>query len=179
MLKNPLLFRYKTGVHNQKTNPKLIKKIILGILVFIIGIVIAYYSESFFRGIIQDIFKWSTSDKIQFVGKNFFVFSNKLYFLTFGIGFLILTLENLNVKLTQLLKNGLMSILIFGILLIGISAIDANLKIVECTACDDGIRKLHWNEINYGLIIGVSAIISIIPSLIRIIKLLKKPVYNN
>ena len=89
-----------------------------------------------------------------------------------------MTLENLNAKLTQLLKNGLISILIFGILLIGISAIDANFKIVECTACDDGIRKLHWNEINYGLIIGVSAIISIIPSLIRIIKLRKKPVYN-
>lgn len=155
------------------------KKVIFGILAFIIGIVIAYYSESFFRGIIQDIFKWSTSDKIQFVGKNFFVFSNKLYFLIFGTGLLILTLENLNTELTQLLKNGIISILIFGILLIGISALNANLKIVECTACDDGIRKLHWNEINYGLIIGISIIISIIPSLIRIIKLRKKPVYNN
>ncbi|MCB0745754.1 MAG: hypothetical protein KDC67_17760, partial [Ignavibacteriae bacterium] len=78
----------------------MIKKIIFGILAFIIGILLAYYSESFFRGIIQDIYKWSTSNKIQFVGKNFFVFSNKLYFLTFGIGLLILTLENLNQKLT-------------------------------------------------------------------------------
>jgi hypothetical protein len=154
------------------------KKIIFGTLAFIIGIGIAFYSESFFRGIIQDIFIWSTSNKIQFVGKNFFVFSNKLYFLTFGIGLLILTLENLNEKLTQVLKSGIISLLIFGVLIIGISAIDANMKIVECTACNDGIRKLNWNEINYGLILGTSTIISIIPNLLRIIKRTKKPAYN-
>ncbi len=142
----------------------------MGILVFLIGIGIAYYSESFFRSLIQDIFRWSTSDKIKFAGKNFYLFSNKLYSLTFGIGFLIVTLENLNQKLTQILKNGIVSILVFGILLVGISATDATIKVVECTGCEDGIRKLHWNEINYGLIIGLSAIISIIPSLIRIIK---------
>ena len=152
----------------------MIKKIIFGILAFIIGIGIAYYSESFFRDLIQYIFKWSTSDKIQFVGKNFFVFSNKLYFITFGIALLILTLENLNQKLTQVLKSGIISLMIFGILLIGISIIDANMKILECTACNDGIRKLNWNELNYGLILGTSAVISIVPSLIRIIKRTKK-----
>ncbi|AOW20839.1 hypothetical protein [Urechidicola croceus] len=92
---------------------------------------------------------------------------------------MILTLENLTKKLTQVLKNGIISLLIFGILVIGISSIDANMKIVECTACDNGIRKLNWNEINYGLILGTSAVISIIPSLIRIIKQTKKPAYNN
>ncbi|UMB61421.1 hypothetical protein MHL31_04255 [Lutibacter sp. A80] len=154
------------------------KKITFGILAFIIGIGIAFYSESFFRGVIQDIFKWSTSDKIKFIGKNFYVFSNKFYFITFGIGLLILTLENLNQELTQMLKNGILSILIFVIILIGISAVDANMKIIECTACNDGIRKLNWNEINYGMILGTSVIISIIPNLIRIIKRTKKPAYN-
>ncbi|WP_010134012.1 hypothetical protein, partial [Ochrovirga pacifica] len=162
-----------------KTHSKLTKKIIFGILAFVIGIIIAYSSESFFRGIIQDIFKWSTSDKIQFVGKNFFVFSNKLYFLTFGIGLLILTLDNLNQKLADYLKNIIISLLIFGILILGFSSLDANLKVVECTACDNGIRKLHWNDINYGLILGLSAIFAIIPNLIRIIKRIKKPAYNN
>ncbi|MDP5105610.1 MAG: hypothetical protein NWQ31_05500, partial [Polaribacter sp.] len=79
------------------------KKITFGIFSFIIGIVIAYYSESFFREIIQDIYKWSTSNKIKFVGKNFYIFSNKLYFITFGIGLLILTLENLNQEHIQML----------------------------------------------------------------------------
>ncbi len=150
------------------------KKIIFGILAFVIGIVITFYSESFFREIIQDIFKWSTSDKIRFVGKNMYIFSDKTYYVTLGMIPLILTLENLNKKPAEFLKNGIICLLIFGISLIGISAIDANIKVMECTACDDGIRKIHWNGINYGLIIGTSAIISIIPSLIRIIKRIKK-----
>jgi hypothetical protein len=152
----------------------LTKKIIFGILAFVIGFGIALYSESFFREIIQDIFKWSTSDKIKFVGKNMYIFSDKTYYIVLGIIPLILTLENLKRKPTEFLKNGIICLLIFGISLIGISAIDANIKVAECTACDDGIRKLHWNGINYGLIIGTSAIIAIIPSLIRIIKRTKK-----
>ena len=150
------------------------KKIIFGILAFVIGFGIALYSESFFREIIQDIFKWSTSDKIKFVGKNMYIFSDKTYYITLGIIPLIKTLENLKKKPTEFLKNGIICLLIFAISLIGISAIDANIKVAECTACDDGIRKLHWNEINYGLIIATSAIIAIIPSLIRIVKRMKK-----
>jgi hypothetical protein len=172
------LILYNNVVRKLKNSLILKKRITYGILVFIIGIGIAFYSESFFREVIQDIFKWSTSDKIKFIGKNFHVFSNKLYFITFGISLLILTLENLNQKLTQMLKSGILSFLIFGIILIGISAINANLKIIECTACVDGIRKLNWNEINYGLIIGTSVIVSIIPNIIRIIKRRKKPAYN-
>lgn len=146
------------------------EKLIIGIVAFLVGIVVAYFSESFLRGIIQDVFKWSTGDKIQFFGKNFYAFSKRIFYLTFGIGLLILTLENLNGKITQKLKNGIISVLIFGVVLVGVASTDANFKIAECAACDDGIRELHWNEINYGLISGLSAIISFIPSLIRIIK---------
>ncbi len=143
-------------------------------MAFGIGYGIALYTESFFREIIQDVFKWSTSDKIRFVGKNMYIFSDKTYYIMLGVIPLILTLENLNKKPAEYIKNVIICLLIFGISLIGISAIDANIKVVECTACDDGIKKLHWNGINYGLIIGTSAIISIIPSLIRIIKRIKK-----
>lgn len=154
------------------------KKIIFGILAFVIGFGFALYTESFFRDIIQDIFKWSTSDKIRFVGKNMYIFSDKTYYITLGIIPLILTLENLNQKRTEILKNGIICLLILGVSLFTISAIDANIKVAECTACDNGIRKLHWNGINYGLIVGSSAILSIIPSLYRIIKQIKKPAYN-
>ena len=71
-----------------------------------------------------------------------------------------------------------MTLLIFGIALFGISALDANMKIIECTACDDGIRKLHWNEIKYGNILGASSILSIIPSGILLIKKWKKDRIN-
>jgi hypothetical protein len=152
----------------------LTKKIVIGILALIIGIGIAFYSESFFRKLVQNIFQWSTAEKIKFIGKNFFVFSNKLYFISFGITLSIFSLANLNQNITQILKSGILSALIFIILIVGISAIDANLKLIECTACENGIRKLHWNDINYGLILGISSISSIIPSGIKIFKKWKK-----
>jgi hypothetical protein len=161
-------------LRNQKDVFKLKKKKLFVILAMIIGVGIAFYSESFLREVIQHIFKWSTSDKIKFIGKNFYVFSNKLYFLTFGIAFLIMTLENMNQKIAQILKSGVLSFLIFVITLVCISAINANMKIIECTACDDGIRKLNWNEINYGQIIGASVIVSIVPNMISVIKRMKK-----
>lgn len=150
------------------------QNLFFGILAFIAGILIAYFSESFLRSLIQDIFIWSTTDKIKFVGKDFYVFSNKLYYITFGLYLLILVLDNIKQEPLQLLKRGILSLLIFGISLVIISSIDANLKLVECTACDDGTRKLHWNEINYGLIIGTSVVVSFVPSLIRLIKHKKK-----
>ena len=161
-----------------KNSLKLKKKIISGILAFIVGIGIALCSDSYFRELIQNIFKLSTSGKIEFIGKDFYILLSEFYYYAFGIGFLILTVENLNKKLTQILKSGIISLLIFGIILIGISSIVANMKIIECTACENGIRKLHWNDINYGLIVGVSTLISIIPNLIRIIKRRKKPAHN-
>ena len=154
----------------RKKHSKLIKKIIFGILAFAVGFGTALYTESFFRQIIQDIFKLSTFDKIIFVGKNFYVFSDKTYYIMLGVVPLMLTLEHLNKKPTKFLKNGIICLLIFGVSLIGISAVDANIKVVQCTACDNGIRKLNWNGIYYGRIISSSAMISIIPSLIRIIK---------
>jgi len=155
------------------------KKTIIGILGLIIGLGISIFCESFFRELIQNIFRWTTSNRIIFVGKNFYIFSSYFYYLSFGISIWIFSLTNFKNETDTVLKNGIIMILIFGLLLFGISAIDANLKVIECTACIDGIRKLHWNDINYGTILGISAIISILPSLIKIIMNRKKPAYNN
>ena len=150
------------------------RKIIFGFLAFIIGIGISLFAYSFFREQIQNTFLWSTSNRIRFTGKNFYLFGSDFYSLSIGLLFLIFTLDNLNQKVKKVLKNGIICLLIFGFSLIVISAINANIKVAECTACNDGIRNLHWNGINYGLIIGSSAIISIVPSLIKITKRTKK-----
>lgn len=134
-----------------------------------LGIVIAYNSESFFRLLIQDIFQWSTSGKIQFVGKNVFIFLDRFYFMTLGFAMLVLAYENLNQKIIQVFRNVIISFLIFCVVIFGFSFINAKMKIIECTACNDGIRYLHYNDINYGVILCVSSIIAIIPNLIRII----------
>lgn len=141
------------------------QRIIIGIVAVIIGFEIALFVYSFFREQIQNIFLWSTSNRIRFTGKNFHLFSSNFYYLSFGIAFLLFSLGNLNQGLKQIIKNGVLSILIFIIAVIGIASVDANIKVVECTACNDGVRAIHWNGINYGLILGVSIIISVVPSM--------------
>ncbi|WP_264550131.1 hypothetical protein [Flavobacterium sp. N2820] len=146
------------------------KKIILRIIIFFIGAGIAFLTESFFRGFIQDVFQISTSDKIQFIGKNINFIPNIIFFPTLGLSLVIISIENSNKNSSQILINIIRSLIIFFISIIVISAIDANLKVIECTACIDGIRKIKWNDINYGMILGISLLISIIPCLIKIKK---------
>ena len=140
------------------------------IIIFFIGAGIAFLTESFFRGFIQDVFQISTSDKIQFIGKNINFIPNIIFFPTLGLSLVILSIENSNKNSSQILINIIRSLIIFFISIIVISAIDANLKVIECTACIDGIRKIKWNDINYGMILGISLLISIIPCLIKIKK---------
>jgi len=150
------------------------KIIIIGIVAFVIGILIAFYSEGFFRKQIQELYQWSTSNRIHFVGKNFYIFGNGFHYLSFGLTFSLFVLTNWNKKTNLIIKNGILTLLIFGIVLFGISVLDANMKIIECTDCNDGIRKLHWNEIKYGNILGISSILSIIPSGIMLLRERKK-----
>ena len=146
------------------------KKIILRIIIFLVGVGIAFLTESFFRGFIQDVFQISTSDKIQFIGKNIYFIPNVIFLPILGLSLVTLSIENSNNNNFQIFINILRSLLLFFISIILISAVDANLKVIECTACIDGIRKLNWNDINYGIILGSSLLISIIPSLIKIKK---------
>ncbi|TYA70021.1 hypothetical protein [Seonamhaeicola marinus] len=152
----------------------LIKGISLVVLSFIAGFSIAFFFESFLRGTIQDIFRLSTSNKIHFYGKNMFIFSDRLFKYFLGLSILIFIYANLRKNFKNIITNTLICLFIFGIAIFLISAIDANIKVLECTNCKDGIRGLHWTDINYDFIIGASAIISTIPYLVRITKHLKK-----
>ena len=152
----------------------MIKRILIGTAYFVIGFGIAVYADSFFRQLIQGLFQWTTNNGIQFGGKDFYLFGNPIYFTSFGLVFLIFSIANKKEKIQKVVLNGIVLIIIFGILLIGISALNANLKIIVCTACDNGIRRLGYNEINYGVILATSALLSIIPSLIMIFKNRKK-----
>lgn len=154
------------------------KRILLGFVFFFIGFGIAIFVDSFFRFLIQDMFQWATNNGIQFGGKDFCLFGNPIYFISYGLAFLFFSIANRNAVLLKVLVNGVIMILIFGIALIGISSLDANLKIIECTTCDDGIRILRYSEINYGMILSISSILAFIPSLILIIINQKKAAHN-
>src|SRR5690606_31115650 len=90
-----------------------------------------FYFEGFFRELIQDVFRFTTSDKIQFVGKNISIFSDRTFEYFLGFALMIFLLSNLNLKWNLIFKNTILCLLIFGISIFVISAIDANLKIIE------------------------------------------------
>ena len=87
---------------------------------------------------------------------------------------MIFSVANKKVELVKIIRNGIVLVLIFGIALIVINLFSAKQKIIECAICNEGIRRLRYNEFDYGLILAICAVLSIIPSLIRIIKNQKK-----
>ncbi|WP_298537944.1 hypothetical protein [uncultured Algibacter sp.] len=157
----------------------MIKKVLIGIIGFILGISFGFYFEGFFREIIQDIFRFTTSDKIRFVGKNISIFSDRTFEYILGFALMTFLLANIKLKTKRILKNVIICLLIFGISIFLISAINANLKVIQCTACDNGIVKIHWNNINFGLTIGLSAIFSVVPSIIVLINKIKASVQHS
>ncbi len=144
----------------------MIKKIVFGVIAFVIGVAIDFYAQSFFREQIQNIFLWSTSGSMKFHGKNFYPFGSNFSFFSFGLAFSLFLFANLKQIPKRIIRSGVLSTLIFVVLVIIISSIDANIKVAECTACENGIRSIRWNDINYGRILGVSILISVIPSMI-------------
>ncbi|MCF7559679.1 hypothetical protein L3X39_03445 [Sabulilitoribacter multivorans] len=154
----------------------MIKKVLIGIIGYILGMSFGFYSEGFFRELIQDIMRFTTSDKIQFVGKNISIFSDRTFEYILGFALMTLLLANIGLKTKQIFKNIILCLLIFGISIFLISAINANLKVVQCTACENGIVKIHWNNINFGLTIGLSSILSIVPSIIILVNKIKASV---
>ncbi|WP_324026198.1 hypothetical protein QSV08_02255 [Maribacter sp. BPC-D8] len=148
----------------------MIKKILLAISVLMTGFIIALYSDSFLRFKVRDIYLLSTFNKIEFIGKDFFFFNNVSYYIATAVTFLILYLANSTSTIVLFLKNSFIAVFIFIITLLALSAIDANLKLIQCTACDDGIKELKRNDINYSLLILSALFASIIPSLILLIK---------
>ena len=131
-------------------------------IALVLGMAIAYLLYSFFREQIQHVYRWATFDRIDFIGKNFFLFANHFYYISFAITLTIFAQVNKNNSAKQIIKNVILLILIFAVSVIGISAINANAEIAACTTCGDGIRILHWNAVNYELILGVSALLSVL-----------------
>ena len=146
------------------------KRIAIGIIAFVFGVAIALYLAGFFRELIQHIYVFATSNKIRFIGKNFYIYIDPVYYLSFAFATSLLVLSNWGKKYSTIIKNGILFISLFGIMIFIISAFDAHFKIIECTACGNGIRYLHWNEISYWKILGISSLTGILPTLIKFYK---------
>lgn len=149
-----------------------IKKTGIYILAFLSGLAIGFWVEmkSGLRYLIQNLYETLTHHHIQFHGKEFPLFFTPYYYPACGLVGMLVYFGMRNLLWREKVKYAFIAIIIFFVSLTSICYLDANLKIIECTACDDGIRSLSYNEINYSLIILSCAILSATPIAIKQIR---------
>ena len=148
----------------------MIKKIGVSIVLLVLGLIISVLAEPKLRLLIQTLFKSLTNNAIHFYGKDFHLFASPYYYLSFGLLLLVAWFSWNGLTSKQKILYGLMTTLIFFVSIISISWLNSNAMIIECTACNDGTRGIHYNDINYdGIIIG-SLFLSMIPSGLRLVR---------
>jgi hypothetical protein len=126
-----------------------------------------------FYSLIEDLYAISTANAIRFGGKGWYysgLLPGLFCYLSFGASFVVLSLSNLNQKLSTIGKSLTIYIILFEVSLLTICFTGANWILLECTMCDDGKLWLPAGSLEYQYILGTSTLIAIIPSAIRWIK---------
>jgi hypothetical protein len=123
---------------------------------FVAGTATALWTESELRRLIQYLFRVLTGERITFYGKNFHLLSPIFYYLTFGFLIAALVLTKLSMSRKQALKLVAIDMITFSLTMVAMCLIISNKLVVECTACEDGVRKINYNDIDYVLIILTS-----------------------
>jgi flagellar biosynthesis protein FlhB len=138
------------------------KNILTTVGLFLVGFLVAYVFEDYYRQLVRFSFKFFNGDSIQFVGKNFRLFASDRFVTAFGLfASLTFLLLKFSIGITRL-ERIFVTVIIFFLTTILITALDSKRLIIECTACDNGIRRLAFNSITYDkyFIISLTAAIA-------------------
>jgi hypothetical protein len=142
-----------------------LKEALLLITVFILAAFSAIYYEHNYRLFVRKVFKFINGENILFFGKDFHLFPSLKFVLSFGIFCTIAFYIILKFIKKKILLTAITIITFFAVTIIS-STIDSKLKIIECTACQDGVRKLSSSGINYDFHFILSLIIALLPLLL-------------
>lgn len=130
------------------------------ITILLIGVVLAFVFDEYYRIFIRSGFKIVNGSKIEFVGKNFHLFSSRLFAITFGvflvICFLLIQSAGRKILLTVLV------VLFFLVINFIISLVESNSWIKEYTTCIDGIKRIDYNELRYDRYLLISTMLTIL-----------------
>jgi hypothetical protein len=154
-----------------------IKNILLLLLVFVLTITLAVYCENSYRIVVRFFFNLFQGDKIKFVGKNFHLFASPYFVIAFGVFSVLFTIFLRGRINKSRLIYLVLTIVLFFITTMTTSYFDSIFKIIECTACQDGVRSLHYNAVNYDFHFITSLVVGLLPLLISK-RRHKKPAYN-
>ena len=161
-----------------------IKIILILLLVFVLTITLAVYYENSYRVLVRFFFKSFQGDKIKFIGKNFHLFASPYFVIAFGLFSILLTMFLYRKNNRRRFIYLFLTIVLFFITTIVTTYIDSFGKVVECTACQDGVRPLHFNAVNYDFHFITSLVGGLVPLFYTFLKKQilkrrqKKPAYN-
>ena len=161
-----------------------IKFILFLLLVFVLTITLAVYYENSYRVLVRFFFKYFQGDKIKFIGKNFHLFASPYFVVAFGLFSVLLTMLLYGQSNRRKFIYLFLTIALFFITTIATTYIDSFGKVVDCTACLDGVRSLHFNAVNYDFHFITSLVVGLLPLLWTFLKRQiskrrqRKPAYN-
>ena len=143
-----------------------LKAIFLLILIFVVTAGLSFYFENKFQITIRHLYSSLTDNKISFEHpRKYFHFASDLFVFSFGLYMTLLSYLIFKQTPRQRIINSLLTFILFPFTVLLYSYFDGLIKLVECTACDDGTRVLKYNDIRYDSIFVISLIISLIPVL--------------
>lgn len=151
---------------------KILIKIIAAFLLIVIGLFIGVHLHFHLSDFILDLYRWTTGGKIKFIGKGILI-PSLFYLILFSISVILIGCQLLFLK-TKWIRAVCLWVIIFGLSILIISTINANLMVINCTACIDGILKIRFHNAPYNAILSISSLLSMIPSAAGFIKARKK-----
>jgi len=119
--------------------------------VFVLTVSLAFYCEDSYRALVRFFFNLFHSDKIKFIGKNFHLFASTYFVIAFGFFSVLFTLLMYEQGRKGFLVYSGLTIVLFFFTTMVTAYFDSTQKIAECTNCQDGIIRLHYNAISYDL----------------------------
>lgn len=116
---------------------------------FLFAYILANGFEDYYRQLIRYLFRFFNGDSIRFIGKNFHLFPSLSFIINFGIfTSLAMMLFRFSFKPHRIRRISLMVLIFFSTTILTI-ALDSKRLIIECTTCQDGIRRLTFDQLAF------------------------------
>lgn len=139
------------------------KRFLILLLVFVLAVVLAFFNEDSYRVLVRFFFKFYQSDKIRFFGKNFHLFASPYILISFGLFSVISTAYLYRQRAQKVIFYLISAIVLFFITTMTTTYFDSLAKVVNCTDCLDGVRRVHYNDVNYDFHFLVSLLAGLFP----------------
>ena len=141
-----------------------VKTIIIYFVLFLFGLTIAIISEDHFHRLVRYLYEVLTKNKINFhIQKLELYFFSLPFIISVGLYSMILFYLLRKQSSNQRNVNFILTLILLSSSIPLICYIDANIKLIECTACKDGFRELNFSDISYSTILILSLLTSLIP----------------